>query len=114
MRIQSCIFFDESRFGTHSNIGHGWFKKGRRAALSYNMGYKNFYLYSPACPISGNNFSLILPNVDTINFEVFLQEFAKTLSGKKVVMVVDGASWHRSKKLKIPDNIQIIILSPIN
>ena len=105
-------FFDESRFGTHSNIGHGWFKKGRRTALSYNMGYKNFYLYSSACPISGNNFSLILPNVDTINFEVFLQEFAKTLSGKKVVMVVDGASWHRSKKLKIPDNIQIIIQPP--
>ncbi|WP_256466264.1 hypothetical protein [Wolbachia endosymbiont of Oedothorax gibbosus] len=21
------FFFDESRFGTHSKVGHGWFKK---------------------------------------------------------------------------------------
>ncbi len=58
--------FDESRFGTHSNIGHGWFKKGKtRGNLEYKLGYKNFYLYSAVNPENGNNFSLIMPNVDT-------------------------------------------------
>lgn len=104
-------FFDESRFGTHSNVGHGWFEKGRRTALSYNMGYKNFYLYSSVNPLNGNNFSLILPNVDTINFNVFLEEFAKTLD-KNAIIVVDGASWHRSKALNVPKNIEIIIQPP--
>jgi hypothetical protein len=27
-------FFDESRFGTHSKIGHGWFKKGVRSSIA--------------------------------------------------------------------------------
>ncbi len=27
-------------------------------------------------------------------------------------MVMDGAVWHQSSKLKIPDNIRIIILPP--
>lgn len=105
-------FFDESRFGTHSNIGHGWFERGRRAALKYNLGYKNFYLYSSVNPLNGHNFSLILPNVDTVNFNVFLKEFVKTLGKKKAIIIVDGASWHRSKALNIPHNIEIIIQPP--
>jgi len=105
-------FFDESRFGTHSNIGHGWFKKGRRTQLPYNLGYKNFYLYSAVNPLNGNNLSLILPNVDTINFNIFLEEFAKTTNNSNVILVVDGASWHRSKDLDIPNNIKIIIQPP--
>ena len=27
-------------------------------------------------------------------------------------MVVDGADWHRSKKLKIPQNIKLVSLPP--
>lgn len=105
-------FFDESRFGAHSNIGHGWFEKGRRTALKYNLGYKNFYLYSSVNPLNGNNFSLILPNVDTVNFNVFLKEFVKTLGTKETIIIVDGASWHRSKALDIPENVKIIIQPP--
>ncbi len=106
-------FFDESRFETHSNIvGHGWFEKGRRTALKYNLGYKNFYLYSSVNPLNGNNFSLILPNVDTVNFNVFLKEFVKTLGTKEAIIIVDGASWHRSKALDIPENVKIIIQPP--
>ncbi len=36
-------FFDESRFGTHSKVGHGWFKTGIRAPVKVKLGYKNFY-----------------------------------------------------------------------
>lgn len=105
-------FFDESRFGTHSNIGHGWFKIGKhRDFIKYKMGYKNFYLYSAIAPLSGNNFSLIMPNVDTNNFNAYLREFAKYLEsiGKKAIFVMDGAGWHRSKSLECPDNIEFII-----
>ena len=42
------FFFDESRFGTHSKIGHGWFATGSRTAVKKKLGFKNFYLYT-AC-----------------------------------------------------------------
>ena len=32
-------FFDESRFGTHSKIGHGWFRTGIRAPIKIKLGF---------------------------------------------------------------------------
>ncbi len=43
---------------------------------------------------------------------IFLSEFAKTNKDQKIVMVMDGAGWHQSKKLIVPDVIRIIILPP--
>jgi transposase len=43
---------------------------------------------------------------------IFLEEFAKENKDQKIVMVMDGAGWHQSKKLIISDNIRIIILPP--
>jgi len=39
------FFFDESRFGTHSKLGHAWFPKGSRTQVTVKLGFKNFYLY---------------------------------------------------------------------
>ncbi len=33
------FFFDESRFGTHSKAGHGWFKKGERTSIKIKLGF---------------------------------------------------------------------------
>lgn len=43
---KQVYFFDESRFGTHSKIGHAWFRTGSRARIPYKLGFKYFYLYS--------------------------------------------------------------------
>ncbi len=39
---KELFFFDESRFGTHSKIGHGWFKKGIRTQVKVKLGRKIF------------------------------------------------------------------------
>ena len=105
-------FFDESRFGTHSKIGHGWFKTGIRTPVKVKLGYKNFYLYSAASPKTGKEFTLLLPNVNIQCMNIFLEEFVKANKERKIVIVMDGAGWHQSKKLIIPDYIRIIILPP--
>lgn len=106
------FFFDESRFGTHSKVGHGWFKTGTRTQINVSLGFKNFYVYSAVSSISGNNFHLMLPNVDVECFNVFLQEFSSTLNNKNIIMVLDGAGWHKAKNLNIPDNIRLVYLPP--
>ena len=40
---------------------------------------------------------------------IFLKEFATINKDKKIAIVMDGAAWHKSDKLKIPSNIRIII-----
>jgi transposase len=103
-------FFDESRFGTHSKIGHGWFKTGIRTPVKIKLGYKNFYLYSAASPKTGKEFTLLLPKVNIDCMNIFLREFAKVNLERKITIVMDGAGWHKSDKLIIPKNIRIIIL----
>ena len=105
-------FFDESRFGTHSNVGHAWYQKGSRTAIEIKLGYENFYLYSAINAKTGSEFSLILPKVNTVCMNLFLEEFNKLYGNKKVKMVMDGAAWHKSKDLCVSDSMQIIIQPP--
>ena len=40
---------------------------------------------------------------------IFLKEFSKIIKQRKVLIVMDGAGWHKSDKLKYPENIRILI-----
>ena len=43
---------------------------------------------------------------------VFLREVSDAYKNEEIILVMDGAGWHKSKELKIPENIEIIILPP--
>lgn len=105
------LYFDESRFGTKTKTGLGWFKKGSRTRVKIKLGFKNFYLYSCANPTNGKNFTLLMPNVDTACMNVFLKELSEEIK-EDFVLIMDGAGWHKSKDLITPKNIQIILLPP--
>lgn len=109
---KKLFFFDESRFGTHSKVGHGWFEKGKRTGIAVKLGFQNFYIYSAVNPISGDSFTLKLPNVNTICMNVFLEEMSKEIGESEAIVVMDGAGWHKSKDLIVPKNITIKLLPP--
>jgi len=109
---KSLYFFDETRFGTHSNIGHGWFPQGSRTAVKIKLGFQNFYAYSGVNPVSGEDFSLLLPYVNTECLNLFLSEMSENLKNQEIILVMDGASWHKSVGLNVPWNIQIVYLPP--
>ena len=37
---------------------------------------------------------------------------AEETNGRKIVLIMDGAGWHKSKELTIPENIEITYLPP--
>ena len=43
---------------------------------------------------------------------VFLEKLSEEYKEDKILLVCDGASWHKSKGLKIPENIEIIHIPP--
>ena len=43
---------------------------------------------------------------------LFLNELSKTFSEDYIILVCDGAAWHKSKALIVPDNIELIFLPP--
>jgi transposase len=106
------FFFDEARFGTHSKIGHAWLETGKRTAMRVKLGFKNFYLYSAVEPKTGEHFTLEISHVNTPCLNVFLEEFARAYPHDDILLVMDGAGWHRSRNLVIPDTIEIAYLPP--
>ena len=87
-------------------------KKEAEQAFLIKLGFKNFYLYAAVNPKSGESFSYLLPQVNTECFNAYLSEMSKEMVGRKIVLIMDSAGWHKSCNLKIPDNIEIIYLPP--
>lgn len=76
------------------------------------LGFKNFYLYSAVEPKTGEHFTLEIPHVNTECLNAFLKEFAKAFPPEEIILVMDGARWHKSKDLVVPANIEINYLPP--
>ena len=70
------------------------------------------YAYGAVEPVTGEHFFLVLPRCDTICMNVFLEELSKTYSEDHILLVCDGAGWHRSKGLKVPRNITLLRIPP--
>ena len=43
---------------------------------------------------------------------IFLEKLSKKYSKNYILLTVDNASWHKSKTLKIPENIELFPLLP--
>lgn len=104
------MFFDEGRFGLRSTTMRIWAEKGKKLRVKVQQGFKNFYGYSAVCPFDGENFSLIMPAVNTETMNVYLDELSNTFKGKKLILIMDQAGWHKSKELKGYSNIEIELL----
>ena len=76
------------------------------------QGFANFYLYSAVDPETGDVFTLEIPYVNTNCMNIFLAEMSREYADEKIILVMDGAGWHKAKNLQVPDNIEIIILPP--
>ena len=62
-------------------------------------------------PATGEDFCLVMPEVSTAVMNTFLAGFSATRAADEhALMVMDGAGWHRSGDLDVPDNVSLAIL----
>ena len=62
--------------------------------------------------MTGEGFFLILPYCSTECMNVFLEEMSKQYLEDDILMVCDGAAWHKSKAMKVPENITLLNIPP--
>jgi len=74
--------------------------------------YKNFYVFSSVSPVTGDDFTLFLPEVNTDMMNLYLDELVKEYPGKNLLLFMDQAAWHKSRSLKKLDNVKIKFLPP--
>lgn len=103
---------DEGRFGRISDNRYCWAPKGMRPKAPRQIVRKFLYVYAAVCMALGRMTSLILPYANTDMMSLFLQEVSEDFKDFFVIMLIDRAGWHMSKKLKIPENIRLIPQPP--
>jgi transposase len=106
------FFQDEARFGRICQVRKVWLPKGERSVVKAQHIRQYSYVYSAIEPKTGESVSLIMPYANTAWMTHFLQELSGRYPDDRLLLVLDGASWHRSKTLEIPENIELISLPP--
>ena len=106
------MFQDEARFGRISDIRRCWAPYPMRPMCQAMLTHEYTYAYGAVDACTGELDSFILPHVNTQCIQLFLNEVSKRHPHERIVMVIDGAGWHRSAMLKAPDNIYLLKLPP--
>ena len=106
-------FQDEARFGLKPTYRRVWAPIGQRPSAPSRARYEWSYVFASVHPESGTTHALILPVANTKAMQLYLDDFAASLPVDVVaLLVLDGASWHRSSKLSVPDNLRLVFLPP--
>ena len=106
------MFQDEAGFGRINKPKYCWCKKGFRPSVPCHHVREYRYAYGAVEPLTGESFFLIMPYCDTECINMFLQELSKKYADDVIILVCDGAGWHKSKSLTIPKNIEIVFIPP--
>lgn len=106
------MFQDEAGFGWINKPKYCWCKKGMRPSVPCHHIREYRYTYGAVEPRTGEAFFLIMPYCNTDCMNVFLKQLSDSYPKDKIVLVCDGAAWHKSKGLSIPHNIRLVFIPP--
>ena len=100
---QVDVFFgDEAGFEGDPRPRQRWVKRGSRPTQGYYGGHVRRNVIGAVDPSNGKFVSLIVPHCDTEIFQAFLDTMAKEAPARdqrRVCLVLDNASWHKTKRL---------------
>ena len=106
------MFQDEAGFGRINKPKYCWCFKGLRPSVPCHHIREYRYAYGAVEPLTGESFFLVMPYCNTESMSVFLRELSEAYPNDRIILVCDGASWHRSKTLIAPSNIRLLFLPP--
>jgi transposase len=101
---------DETRLGLMPIHRKRITAKGVRPLISSEIKREYEYLFGMIDPLTGKDFMLELPRLDTGTMQVFINEFAKQDPESLHLILMDNASSHTTEKLKVGENLVFIFL----
>lgn len=104
-------FYDESGFACDMKPRRIWAKKGSKPVFYYRGNHIRCNLVGAVCSANGEFETLIVPYTDTVVFQLFLDYLKERTENRRIILVMDNASWHKTKGLKW-GNIVPVYLPP--
>ena len=113
MEAVEIWFQDEARVGQRGTVTRLWAPKGSRPRVIRQQQFEAAYVFGAVCPAQGKALAFVMPQANSESMQHHLDLIAATVRPDKyVVLVVDRAAWHVTKKLRIPANLSILPLPP--
>ena len=106
------MFQDEAGFGRINKPKNCWCPAGVRPVTPCQHIREYRYAYGAVEPLTGDSFFLVMPYCNTDCTNVYMEHLSRAYPDDLILLIMDKASWHRSKKLIIPDNIRILHIPP--
>jgi transposase len=102
---------DECRFGQQGTATSVWARRGTRPTAIRQTEYEYLWVLGTVCPATGKAEGLLSPRLNTAVVQVFLEQFSASLfADEHAVLIWDGAGFHTSKRLRVPQNITLLQL----
>lgn len=104
---------DEHRIGLQPVVRRVWTLPGQRPLARVWLRYQWCYVVAFVRPETGETFWLLVPRIATDVFSLALAAFAQAVGvgpDKRIILVVDQAGWHTSRKLVVPEGIELEFL----
>jgi len=94
-------FADESGFIADPRPKSRWVLVGSRPTIDYTGLHIRLSIVGAVEPVTGQFEFLLVSSVDTQVFQLFLDQLARATasSTKTIYLVLDNASWHKTKRL---------------
>lgn len=106
------MFQDEARFGRMSNPCSCWAPAPFRPMVKRAIIREYKYQYAAVSPRDGTLDYMTADMMNTESMNRFLSEVNQAHPSDFIIMVLDGASSHKGKELKVPENMEFIPLPP--
>jgi len=106
------MFQDEARFGRMVRIRRCWAPTPLRPSVPNGYEREFVYVYGAVSPIEGEMDWMISQKMNTEQMSLFLSQISVAHPDDFIIMVLDGASSHKSKDLQRPENIRLVALPP--
>ena len=106
-------FQDEARFGQQGTTARIWALCGSRPRALRQTKYEWLYVIGAVYPHTGQSIDLLSPYMNAKIMDIYLQQFSREFAPDvHAVLIWVQAGYHKSKELKIPQNVTIIPLTP--
>ena len=106
---------DEHRIGLKPILRKVWTLAGQRPIAPVEHRYAWRYLVGFVHPASGRTVWHLATTVNIELFSVELEAFAQEVGAgptKQIVLVLDGAGWHASPKVWVPEHVHLLFYRP--
>lgn len=106
---------DEHRIGLKPILQKVWALPSQRPIAPVEQRYDWRYLVGFVHPASGRTVWHLASTVSIELFSVELEAFAREVGAsptKQIVLVLDGAGWHTSPTVRVPEYVHLLFLPP--